>query len=286
MGLTMKTSMYAKKFAPVRVGKATLENNQLFVGGKEHDLRHSGDFTTFVQTTAALVATAISAVFPDNTGSLIFGDGSVGEIRAEGVTPWQQYSNAVHLCASDLSQSKVIIGWCALLDLYSHILPVSDLESDAVAIARYVATVGFKAAYASSEVYSAWFAYQQIGLVERMEGLLVEPANPWAAAHDLWLPAINTVGEFSALTVIEATSGDIFLKNGSACAGAGLHHFIEVTNDIPANNHLKGDSVTSFVVSGEMRKFRVFNDGESLSFRMLGQALPNPVINFDLLKVD
>lgn len=255
------SNMYTTQFPSVRVGQATLFQNELKVGSKPYSLNHRKDFAAFALMTSAVVGTAISTLFPADTGILAFGDGVTGSLHP-GIEPWQQYANAAMVCGSDLAQAKVVIGWCALLDLYSHLVPSPSVDQDAVALARYIASVGFKAAYASLEDVEAWFEYQALkstpqGFKAFMEGTLEQPPDPWAGAFDLVLPAAVSLKPISALEVIEQTNGDIVLCDGGAKASAGTHHLIECTDDVSPVERRSRDYCIALSRGGSDYRFRV-----------------------------
>lgn len=279
----MPSSMYKTPFAPVRVGQATLFQNELKIGSKLYSLHHRKDFAAFALLTSAVVGTAISTLFPADTGVLEFGDGVTGRLHP-GIEPWQQYANAAMVCESDLAQAKVVIGWCALLDLYSHLVPSPSVDQDAVALARYIASVGFKAAYASLEDVEAWLEYQALkstpqGFKAFMDGTLEQPPDPWAGAFDLVLPAVVTLKPLSALEIIEQTNGDIVLSDSGAKASAGAHHLIECTDDVSPVERRSRDYCVALKRGGSDYRFRIhttrmFDNADEVVLRRLSTQMP------------
>lgn len=270
---SVDTTMNATTFAPVQVGKAILDNNILTVNGASFDLRDQDGYASFAVTTSAIICTALATVFPADTGMLVFEHGDTGEFKNSSYEPWQQYNAAVHSIASNPSLAKVITGWCALLDFYHHFLPHTDVEPSAIALARFMASKAFKAAYATPEAVRQWHQYQALrsteaGMIAHLEGRLEAPINPWEGAHDLALPSVTSLGELSALTIVDATCGDIIVKDGVVWASAGLRHFIDCVDDVSHIDGREGQFITTLKCGGVDRRFRVHATPDSMVLRM------------------
>lgn len=264
--------------SPIHIGKAILAENRLTVQGAPYKLHTHTDFAKFVVATSAIVCTALATMFKAGTGLLVFKNGVYGTLQAESAEPWQQYNGAAHAVAAKHEEAKVIIGWCALLSLYNKLLPNPHVEIEAVAIAHYIASEGFKAAYATEECVDKWLKYEayistHAGFIASMEGLVDKPDNPWDKAQDLSLPAIPALGNFTALDIICLTLGDIIVTNGSALASAGVRHFIQCADAFDHIERKQGPFMVKIEHAGKQRSFRAqvnaLVNGEEMVLRPL-----------------
>lgn len=281
--MTLSTS------APIHIGRAILANNVLTVDGLEYEVRDCEQFASFIQTTSAIIATAIATAFGPETGELVFPKGGLGHFQPSEVEPWQQYSSAVLNFGSDSSLVKVIAGWCTLLCVYQEFVPDHGAEAGAIAAAWYISSKAYKAADATPEAVLAWDKYIEWtktleATIARLEGPIDDRQSPWAQATTLVLPAPAALGHLTALDLVGVYGGDMTIVNGAARSYIGFEHSLLCANDVghitPKEGARSDDFRANLIVRGVERGFRVQvrelqGGGEMVVLRLLPLSPPS-----------
>lgn len=273
---------------PVRVGKATLANNVLTVDGMACEVRDSSQFASFIQTTSAIIATALETAFGAEVGELVFPKGGFGEFQASGVAPWQQYSRAVLDFGTNPKLSKVIAGWCVLLCVYHRFSQDQSLEPNSIELAWYISTKAYKAAEASPKAVEDWDKYEEwartlAGAIANLNGAVDHRSSPWAGAVALTLPAPSNMSHVTALDLVGAFGGSILVTDGKARSYVGFEHLLVCTNDVshvqrpPGHGH--NDFIANLPVNGIERRFRVHADERRMELRLQSDHCRELLIN-------
>lgn len=262
---------------PVFVGKAILADNKLTLDGVACEVRDSLQLASFLQTTSAIIATALATVFDAEVGELVFPSGRVGEFRVNGVEPWEQYSSAALSFRLDPANSKVVTGWCALLCAYARLFPGQSFEPGAIETAWYISTKAYKAAEASPEAVMGWDRYEAMvrtlgGAILRFNGDGDMRNSPWGASEPLILPAPSNMSQITALEIVGAYGGDVIITGGNARAYIGWEHAMSCVNDVQSalrpRGHCDSDYIIQLQVNGIEERFRVSSAPKGTLLRM------------------
>lgn len=274
--------MSVAKSEPVFVGKARLADNKLTVDGVACEVRDSSQLASFLQTSSAIIATALATTFGAEVGELVFPRGHVGEFQITGMEPWQQYSSAVLGFRLDPNLAKVVTGWCALLCVYDQFSPDHTFEPGAIKLAWYISTKAYKAAEASPDAVSAWDKYEEWartleGAIARLNGTTDMRNNPWAASTPLVLPAPSNLRHVTALDLVGAYSGDVLVTGGKARSFIGFEHSMFCVNDVAHVQQPQGrgarDYLAKLQVNGVEERFRVHADEHQMVLRLQPKSI-------------
>lgn len=253
----------------IAVGNAHLLHNGLFIGFNQIDVADWDDFSVVIKYCKPYIGKALSKVFPRDIGELCSQSGGLLGLKP-GRTPQDQFLELAESFKGDPLKTKILIGWCVLLNLEIQLNPeIRRLEKAAIA-SYYVATRAWKSAF-------------QVPLPQDCRGRLVDiPADVQAREHELYarhrwdkpesvgVPGIGSSRYFTAFGISSKSWGDILVTRDGTYVGVFQSHMVKSKTKLTKWLGKEGinDKTVTIEEFSETLRFRVHHQKEFACFRL------------------
>jgi hypothetical protein len=254
----------------IKVGNAHLLHNGLFIGFTQIDVADWDDFSVVIKYCKAHIGKALTKVFPRDIGELCSQSGGLLGLKP-GRTPQDQFMELAESFKGDPLKTKILIGWCVMLNLEIQLNPELRRLEQATIASYYVATHAWKSAF-------------KVPLPQDCRGRLVDiPADVLQREQELYdrhrldkpesvgVPGIGSSRHFTAFGISSKTWGEILVTKDGTYVGVFEAHMVKSKTNLSKWLGKEGinDRMVTIEEFAETLKFRVHHQKEFASFRLL-----------------
>lgn len=254
----------------IDVGNAHLLHNGLFIGFTKIDVEDWDDFAVVIKYCKPHIGNALTKVFPRDIGELHCKAGGLLGLKP-GRTPQEQFMEVAESFRGDPLKTKILIGWCVLLNLEIQLNPELRRVEKAAIASYYVATHAWKSAFKVPAPQVNGGRLVDIPAdVQKAEKELYD-RHRWDKPESVGVPGIGSSKHFTAFGISSKTWGDILVTKDGVYVGVFQSHMVESKTNLSKWLGKEGinDSMVTIEEFAETLRFRVHHQKEFASFRLL-----------------